>query len=219
MRLTGTLVEWNDDRGFGFLEPAKGGERVFCHISQFTARSRRPIVGQKLSYETSRDERGRLRAAQIRPVGVAARLQKKPAAAASAARLSPWLAVAVATIFLAVIIALVVAGRIPLIVPAGYVIASAITVFAYAFDKSAAMAGRRRTQESTLHWFALLGGWPGAWIAQLQFRHKTKKVSFVATFVLCVVLNLAALIWLIVESDSPFAQLLWEISRSAPHAP
>ena len=34
MRLKGTLIEWNDDRGFGFLEPERGGERAFCHIKR-----------------------------------------------------------------------------------------------------------------------------------------------------------------------------------------
>jgi uncharacterized membrane protein YsdA (DUF1294 family)/cold shock CspA family protein len=213
MRQTGTLVEWNDDRGFGFVEPAGGGERAFCHISQFTVRSRRPIVGQQLSYQMSRDERGRPCAAQIRPAGLAARPQKQRNAVPSASRVSPWLAVAVSMIFLAIIVVLVVVGRIPWVIPAVYAIASGITLLAYALDKSAAMANRWRTQESTLHLFALLGGWPGAWIAQLQFRHKTKKAAFIATFVLCVIVNLAVLTWLIFKPDTPFAQLLWDISR------
>jgi uncharacterized membrane protein YsdA (DUF1294 family)/cold shock CspA family protein len=213
MRQTGTLVEWNDDRGFGFLEPAGGGERAFCHISQFTVRSRRPILGQKLSYQMSRDERGRLCAAQIRPAGLEARSQKQRSAVPSSSRLSSWFAVAVSVIFLAIIVALVTAGRIPWIIPAVYAIASGITLLVYAFDKSAAMASRWRTQESTLHLFALLGGWPGAWIAQLQFRHKTKKASLIAAFFLCVIVNLAVLAWLIFKPDNPFAQLLWDISR------
>lgn len=213
MRQTGTLVEWNDERGFGFVEPANGGERAFCHISQFTVRSRRPSVGQKLNYEISRDERGRLRAVQIRPVGVESRSQKKAAAAPSDSRLSPGFAVAGSMIFFVILAALVVIGRVPWTLPAMYMIASIITFCAYALDKRAALRGDWRTQESTLHLFALLGGWPGAWIAQLQFRHKTKKVTFVTTFVLCVILNLGALAWLIVELDNPVIQLLWEISR------
>lgn len=32
MRLKGTLTDWNDDRGFGFLEPECGGERAFCVV-------------------------------------------------------------------------------------------------------------------------------------------------------------------------------------------
>src|SRR5687768_12061691 len=99
MRLTGILVEWKDDRGFGFLEPAGGGERAFCHISQFTVRSHRPIVGQKLSYQVSRDERGRLCAAQIRPVGLAAPTRKQRSSAPPSSQLSPSLAVAVSMIF------------------------------------------------------------------------------------------------------------------------
>ena len=77
MRLKGTLVEWNDARGSGFIEPVAGGERVFCHISKFAVRSRRPALGQCVTYELSRDERGRLRASQIRPPGVERRVEKE----------------------------------------------------------------------------------------------------------------------------------------------
>lgn len=70
---------------------------------------------------------------------------------------------------------------------------SGITFFAYAFDKSAAMNKRWRTQEQTLHLFALAGGWPGGLIAQNLFRHKIAKTSFKLVFWVCVVANLAAL--------------------------
>ena len=60
--------------------------------------------------------------------------------------------------------------------------------------------------ENTLHLLALLGGWPGALVAQAQFRHKTRKVSFRAVFWLTVAVNLAALGWLAVEGGAP-----WEV--------
>lgn len=50
MRLKGTLTEWNHSRGFGFIEPAGGGEPAFCHVSKFAVRSRRPLLGERLTY-------------------------------------------------------------------------------------------------------------------------------------------------------------------------
>ena len=88
-----------------------------------------------------------------------------------------------------------------MLVPLAYVALSIITVFAYAFDKSAAMNRRWRTEEATLQTLSLLGGWPGAWFAQLAFRHKTKKASFIVTFVFCVVINLAALGWVAMHPE------------------
>ena len=78
---------------------------------------------------------------------------------------------------------------------------SALTFFVYARDKSSAEK-RRRTPESTLHLMSLLGGWPGALIAQQGFRHKNQKVSFQATFWLTVVGNLVLLAWLMVDDSA-----------------
>jgi uncharacterized membrane protein YsdA (DUF1294 family)/cold shock CspA family protein len=202
MRLKGTLIEWNDDRGFGFLEPAGGGERTFCHISQFARRSQRPIAGDRLTYELSRDKQGRLRATKIQPIA-----SSKPAPVAqekTSSAMSPWVAVIGSLLFLAVVSALAFTGRVPILVPPIYLVLSLISILAYALDKSAAMNRRWRTQESTLQILSLFGGWPGAWFAQLAFRHKTKKTSFIITFVFCVGMNLAALIWIIVEPNNLF---------------
>ena len=73
-----------------------------------------------------------------------------------------------------------------------YAVCSALTFMAYAFDKSAARAGRWRTSEQTLHLLALAGGWPGALMAQQLLRHKTAKPDFVAMFWLTVMLHSAA---------------------------
>jgi cold shock CspA family protein len=70
MRLQGTIVEWKDDRGFGFIEPEEGGGRVFCHIKAFEVRVRRPMAGDRVTYELAIGSDGRTSAAHVRPVGL-----------------------------------------------------------------------------------------------------------------------------------------------------
>lgn len=71
---------------------------------------------------------------------------------------------------------------------------SVCTYGVYALDKNAARRGRPRIPERSLHLLALLGGWPGALIAQQTLRHKTRKTSFQIIFWLTVLLNLAGLL-------------------------
>ena len=61
MRLRGKLIKWNDDRGFGFITPIRGGEQLFVHIKAFTNQHRRPVGNEFVTYETVSDDRGRLR--------------------------------------------------------------------------------------------------------------------------------------------------------------
>lgn len=67
----------------------------------------------------------------------------------------------------------------------------------YAYDKRQAQSGGWRTPESTLHTLALLGGWPGALLAQQWLRHKSSKAAFRTVFWFTVGLNMLALVWLI----------------------
>ena len=84
-----------------------------------------------------------------------------------------------------------------------------VTFAAYAADKRAAKRGAWRTPESTLHTLELLCGWPGAWLAQRLLRHKSVKTSFRIVFFLMVVLNLAALAYVIYGMTSGD----WSFSR------
>jgi uncharacterized membrane protein YsdA (DUF1294 family) len=59
---------------------------------------------------------------------------------------------------------------------------SVITFFTYRSDKLRARRGDWRIPESTLHTLELFGGWPGAFLAQRIYRHKTIKRSFQFAF-------------------------------------
>jgi len=70
-----------------------------------------------------------------------------------------------------------------------YLGASLVTFVAYALDKSAAVTGRGRTSERRLLLLGLLGGWPGALLAQWRLRHKTRKWTFLVAFWASVLVN------------------------------
>lgn len=65
---------------------------------------------------------------------------------------------------------------------------SFIAFTAFGWDKRKAQGGRRRISERTLHLLELFGGWPGSYLGQRVFRHKTLKRSYQVYFWLIVFL-------------------------------
>lgn len=55
---------------------------------------------------------------------------------------------------------------------------SLLAALATWLDKRAAGRERPRWSEASLHLLELLGGWPGALLAQRLARHKTRKLSY-----------------------------------------
>lgn len=98
-------------------------------------------------------------------------------------------------LFMALYLAATLLWRVPLWVAGFYVLMSVGAFVAYAIDKSAAKSGSSRISENTLLVFGLVGGWPGAIVAQQLLRHKSSKASFRAVFWLTVVVNVAAFIF------------------------
>jgi uncharacterized membrane protein YsdA (DUF1294 family) len=96
-----------------------------------------------------------------------------------------------------------VAARVPGFFVTAYVGFSPVSYILYWIDKRAALAGRWRVAEANLHFVDVLGGWPGALIAQAQFRHKTSKTEFQIVFWITVVLNLAVVAWLWIDGHVP----------------
>jgi len=66
---------------------------------------------------------------------------------------------------------------------------SAVAYGVYAYDKARARANEWRISEATLHLFELMGGWPGAFVAQRRLRHKCSKRSYQLVFWAIVLLH------------------------------
>lgn len=65
MRTHGTLTKWNDDRGFGFITPAKGTADLFVHISAFPRDGVRPKLNELISFEVEAGPDGKQRAVHV----------------------------------------------------------------------------------------------------------------------------------------------------------
>ena len=190
----GTVTSWNDEKGFGFITPASGGKQIFLHINQYSNEHKRPNQGLAVTFASGKDARGRNCAVSVCPL----RGHKK----VSRAERQFLLSTIFSFIFFVAIGMMVFAHRLPLLVLGVYVFFSFVTFFVYRRDKYAAEWSDWRTPEKTLHILSILGGWPGALVAQSKLRHKSKKVSFKTVYWLTVIINLSILIFMLTPDGS-----------------
>ena len=213
-RHEGTLTTWNDTRGYGYITPTAGGLTVFVHIKAFPSSPIRPSVGSVLTYQLA-SRGGREQASLVRPITAPAsrptphsptpalipakiiRTKPSPVRKQVLTRGAPirrGLAYLTIPTFIALCVAVSYWWETPSWFFAIYVAASALSYVAYAADKHAAQKGSWRTEERTLLILGLLGGWPGAIIAQEHLRHKTRKIRFQLAFWITVILNVVTFV-------------------------
>ncbi|MFT4725062.1 MAG: uncharacterized membrane protein YsdA (DUF1294 family) [Colwellia sp.] len=99
----------------------------------------------------------------------------------------------VVVLFLMAFVLLFIMQKIALWVLVSYLSLSLLTFVLYGIDKRNAIKERWRISEKTLQVFALLGGWPGALLAQQAFRHKTQKQLFIFVLWFAIFINVVAL--------------------------
>ncbi|WP_080744828.1 cold shock and DUF1294 domain-containing protein [Cupriavidus necator] len=167
MKKAGRVKTWHADKGFGFIDVHADTKDVFFHVTALQTRSMTPTPGDRVNFELGKGKDGRIQALNVAIVGA-----PKPRSDAS-----PWPVFAgLATLGLIVGGALV--GYFPRQAGIVSILASIITFFAYADDKTRASRNAWRTPETTLHLLALCGGSPGALAAQHLLRHKNRKREF-----------------------------------------
>jgi uncharacterized membrane protein YsdA (DUF1294 family)/cold shock CspA family protein len=200
-RHSGELTSWDDARGFGFVAVDGGIPRLFVHISAFPKDSARPREHARLDFEIERGSDGRSRAINLAPLHDAVTAHGNNVGIATGEQRDTQVVVGIAVFvgFLAVLATLDTHWGVPRWVFALYGVTSLSAFLGYAMDKRAAKEHQWRVREGTLLALGILGGWPGAILAQQVLHHKTRKVAFRRAFWGTVALNIAALI----AFDSP----------------
>lgn len=201
MRSQGKISEWRDEQGFGFVTQNGGAQRYFLHIKSFSNRGRRPVLNDVVTYTLGADPKGRVNAENVQ---FADHKGSK-----ITERRETTFPLYFALAFMVLIVVLTTLGCLNWKILCFYVLVNVLTWFLYMLDKEAARkTGQRRRPEKTLHLFSLVGGWPGALLAQRMFRHKSSKREFQEVYWGTVFLHCCALTWLLTPYGTPVLNVL-----------
>lgn len=181
MRYTGKITSWKDDKGFGFITSNVSGEIFFVHIKSILNRHRRPVLGDTINYEVLIDEKDRKQAVKVlyRGEDLSTFSHMYDNRSFFYDNFFPYLVVGG---FTCLLISLFLIGLLPLPVFALYLVLSLSTFTMYFQDKSSAQNEKQRTSEKRLHFYSVIGGWPGALTAMKVCHHKSKKKPFQKIF-------------------------------------
>ena len=221
MQKQGTVVRWNAERAFGFIRSPGSAADVFFHVRDYRGATP-PREGLAVVFEEIRGGDKGPRATAVQAAGAqgapagnhgsqarGARRPETTRAGRSTARtetsagtrrnttpVAPAgaaLAYGLMLAWAALVAWAVWTRHLPLWTLAALAGLNLATLWLYAADKNAARRGQWRIAEKQLHLLSVLGGWPAAWLAQQNMRHKSSKTAFRAIYWATIVLHCAAL--------------------------
>jgi uncharacterized membrane protein YsdA (DUF1294 family) len=168
------IVEWHQEKGFGFVEHE--GKRLLLHAYDFKVLSRRVQVGDDILFTLGTDNDSRQCAKSARHADNG--LNFLHLLLLATLLVAPGLAIQrfALTHNLRIILGI-----------AAFVLG--LTYLMYWEDKRRARVAGWRVPENTMHFMELIGGWPAAYLAQRVLRHKRSKFSYRLTFWLIVALH------------------------------
>ncbi len=155
MDMIGTISEWDAEKGQGFITVSGQPKRIFFQLADVSRKGHSPKVDEYVRFHVTKDVYGSIRATDI----------ETPTSFNFSSAIAVW--------FASVLCASVYLFEYSLIATVFYFLVSAITYAIYAFDKSAEQHGGWRIPLFSLYFLSLIGGWPGALLAQgfLYYRY------------------------------------------------
>ena len=173
---------------------------MFVHIKSFSNRQQRPLRNDLVHYTLGFDEHHRVRAEDVTFV--------VPIAVPVSSYGTADVILTFAVFFVLFIVKCVSDGKLPLPILGVYLVVSTITFCLYWSDKAKARRHQWRIPEDTLHFWSLIGGWPGAALAQKLVHHKSSKASFQTIYWFTIAVNIVAVIWLLSPVGAAYTRSL-----------
>ncbi len=214
IRNKGKIIKWNDDKGFGFIQPSDidSKKNIFVHIKSFSDKRLRPEEGQKVTYSVQenndvkesaikvsrstdhivRNKDYSSHSKSINPTNKRINKNNTQLDLKTTHSISPLYIIIILS-FIAFLFNFYIKGKLPPLVIVIYIVMGIVTYYIYSEDKDMAINNERRISEQRLLVLSLFGGWIGALIAQQKFRHKIKKISFQMNFWTAVFFNIILL--------------------------
>ena len=175
--MQGYIVNFNKEKGYGFIRSDKQEEDIFVHISK-VKNSKILEQGQKVTFNIQKTNRG-LSAINVE---------------AGAKQSSPYLIFGVISFLFVAVVSLYLSQKVHFLL--AYLVSINIATFLlYGYDKFISSGNKLRVPELNLQVIALLGGSPLALLAQKFFRHKTIKSSFQLVYWGIILVQVGVLVW------------------------
>lgn len=190
--MKGTVIKFDDRKGYGFIQPDGKDEQAFVHAEEVTTAGRL-TAGQRVSFEITHSAKG-LRAINVAVDGAPTRQSQR----SRPSSVSPyWLFGGPALVGTILLMTL---GIMILSLPwlLAYLIAINLTTFIlYAYDRVVAGSGALRVPERILHAAELFGGTPAGFVGQQALDHKSAKGSYQRDFWRIVIIQVLIIVVLI----------------------
>ncbi len=186
MRGKGKIIKWQEEKGFGFIRLNNELAEIFFHEKCLLNPLRKPQVGDEVSFVISTNPEGKKRAERVVYKGERDQRVRD--------RIFDGIYSTGACLFLLCVGYFVYLGKVDPIFLVLYLFFSIITFVLYWWDKKKAQSEGQRIPEKRLHFYSIIGGWPGALVAQRMLHHKSRKRSFLTVFYVTLALNLAGLV-------------------------
>lgn len=185
----GELIQWNDDRGFGFIA-GDDGQRYFVHISDIGRINTRPRQGDQVTFSAGTGRDGRPQAKSVAISGANPRGGREVFQRGAAPRTPgfDW-RIPVALLLAVSFIGGLALARLPMELLVLYGVMGVVSLVNYRLDKHFAERGQWRTSEAMLLTIDLCFGIIGGLLGQALFRHKTRKQSYIAATLVIVAVH------------------------------
>ncbi|WP_394145596.1 DUF1294 domain-containing protein [Vibrio atypicus] len=184
MAIQGTISEWDHHKGYGYIAVDDQEAQVRFHLFDFEAFGHPPRLRDRVQFRLAKDAQGEIKAVHVERKFVFN------------------FPLAVAIWFLSTMVASVFLLNFPPIVLIIALAISTVTYLVYAVDKQAQHTGGMQIPDVCFHVLNLLGGWPGAMLAQSVLHHKYNNIGFKLLFWLSMAANITFYCWTLTYQGS-----------------